>query len=213
MTCPQDPVPGQFAGGRIFPDKPEPEYVALKESISRLGLLDRILMWRGMVVDGYHRLRACLEMGVEPRFDVLSADADPMEIVVDRLGTQRHLNETARAAAAVRALGKPKPGRPKGSEKKPRKFARFPDPPVGLPEVPGQRKDHHHHAQNRGPAERRHPGSPSRPRHGPHFGQRRDQGLAGKPGGAAGGHETDFQRRSKQVRRRSFEDQERCGSG
>ena len=42
---------------RIFPDKPKPEYKALRESISRLGLLDPILMWRGMVVDGYHRLR------------------------------------------------------------------------------------------------------------------------------------------------------------
>ena len=102
---------------RIFPDKPEPEYCALKESIRRLGLLDPILMWRGTVVDGYHRLRACLELGVEPRFDVLSADADPLEIVVDRLGTQRHPNETARAAAAVRAMDKPKPGRPKGSGK------------------------------------------------------------------------------------------------
>ncbi len=115
MTCPKTLyVVSSLV--RIFPDKPEPEYGALKESISRLGLLDPILMWRGMVVDGYHRLRACLELGLEPRFDVLSADADPMEIVVDRMGTQRHLNETARAAA-VRALGKPKPGRPKGSRK------------------------------------------------------------------------------------------------
>ena len=145
MTCPKTlHVVSSLV--RIFPDRPEPEYGALKESISRLGLLDPILMWRGTVVDGFHRLRACLELGVEPRFDVLSADADPMEIVVDRLGTQRHLNETARAAAAVRAMGKPKP-----------------DPQVGVREVPGQRKDHHDHAQNRGPAERGHPGSPSRP--------------------------------------------------
>ena len=116
MTCPKTLyVVSSLV--RIFPDKPEPEYSALKESISRLGLLDPILMWRETVVDGYHRLRACLELGVEPRFDVLSADADPMEIVVDRMGTQRHLNETARAAAAVRAMGKPKPGRPKGSGK------------------------------------------------------------------------------------------------
>ena len=117
MTCPRTLyVVSSLV--RIFPDKPEPEYGALKESISRLGLLDPILMWRGAVVDGYHRLRACLELGVEPRFDVLSDDADPMEIVVDRMGTQRRLNETARAAAAVRAMGRPKPGRPKGSGKK-----------------------------------------------------------------------------------------------
>ena len=116
MTCPKTLyVVSSLV--RIFPDKPEPEYGALKESISRLGLLDPILMWRETVVDGYHRLRACLELGVEPKFDVLSADADPMEIVADRMGTQRHLNETARAAAAVRAMGKPKPGRPKGSRK------------------------------------------------------------------------------------------------
>ena len=116
MTCPKTLyVTSSLV--RIFPDKPEPEYGALKKSIKRLGLLDPILMWRGTVVDGYHRLRACLELGVEPRFDVLPDDADPMEIVVDRIGAQRHLNETARAAAAVRALGKPKPGRPKGSRK------------------------------------------------------------------------------------------------
>ena len=116
MTCPRTLyVVSSLV--RIFPDKPKPEYKALRESISRLGLLDPILMWRGMVVDGCHRLRACLELDVEPRFDVLSADADPMEIVVDRMGTQWHLNETARAAAAVRAIGKPKPGRPKGSRK------------------------------------------------------------------------------------------------
>ena len=116
MTCPKTLyVVSSLA--RIFPDKPEPEYGALKASIRRLGLLDPILMWRGTVVDGYHRLRACLELGIEPRFDVLSADADPLEIVVDRLGTQRHPNETARAAAAVRAMDKPKPGRPKGSGK------------------------------------------------------------------------------------------------
>ena len=116
MTCPRTLyVVSSLV--RIFPDKPEPEYGALKESISRLGLLDSILMWRETVVDGYHRLRACLELGVEPRFDVLSDDADPMEIVAGRMGTQRHLNETARAAAAVRAMGKPKPGRPKGSGK------------------------------------------------------------------------------------------------
>ena len=102
---------------RIFPDKPESEYGALKESIKRLGLLDPILMWRETVVDGYHRLRACLELGVEPRFDVLFADADPMEIVVDRMGPQRHLNETDRDATAVPAMGKPKPGHPTGSRK------------------------------------------------------------------------------------------------
>ena len=125
---------------RIFPDRPEPEYDALKESISRLGLLDPILMWRGTVVDGFHRLRACLELGVEPRFDVLSADADPMEIVVDRMGTQRHLERNCQGRRGGAGLGQAQARPPEGVRKKLRKFARFPDPPVGLPEDSGSAK-------------------------------------------------------------------------
>ena len=102
---------------RIFPPKSESEYAALKESIRGLGLLEPILLWRKTVVDGFHRLRACLELGVQPEFDVLSAEADPLEIVANRVGNQRHLNETARAATGVMAMGKPIAGRPKRSEK------------------------------------------------------------------------------------------------
>ena len=102
---------------KIFPPKSESEYAALKESIRGLGLLEPILLWRKTVVDGFHRLRACLELGVQPEFDVLPAEADPLEIVANRVGNQRHLNETARAATGVMAMGKPMAGRPKRSEK------------------------------------------------------------------------------------------------
>ena len=102
---------------RIFPPKSGPEYAALKDSVRSVGLLEPLLLWRRTVVDGFHRLRACLELGVQPEFDALPAEADPMEIVANRVGHQRHLNETARAAAAVMAMGKPSPGRPKGSGK------------------------------------------------------------------------------------------------
>ena len=100
---------------RIFPRKSPVEYAALKESIGRLGLIEPIHMWRGVVVDGFHRLLACLELSIEPRFQILPDDVDPLEVVADKVMNERMLNETARAAAAVTAIGRPKPGRPLGS--------------------------------------------------------------------------------------------------
>ena len=212
MTCPRTLyVVSSLV--RIFPDKPEPEYGALKESISRLGLLDPILMWRGTVVDGYHRLRACLELGVEPRFDVLSDDADPMEIVVDRMGTQRRLNETARAAAAVRAMGKPKPGRPKGSGKNRANLRGFRTRRWAAEKFRVSERTITTMLKIMDPNSGAIPEVPSRPLYGPHFGQRRAECLGGKPGGAAGGYEPDFQRQDREVRAGRFDDQERCGPG
>ena len=101
----------------IFLPKSPEEFVALRESIREWGLRQPILLWRGVVVDGFHRLRACLESGIEPRFEVLPDDSDPLEIVADMTSLGRNLNVTARAAAAVVAMGRPKSGRPRGSRK------------------------------------------------------------------------------------------------
>ena len=101
----------------IFLPKSPDEFVALRESIRKWGLRQPILLWHGVVVDGFHRLRACLELGIEPRFEALPDDSDPLEIVADMTTNGRNLNEPARAAAAALAMGRPKPGRPRGSRK------------------------------------------------------------------------------------------------
>ena len=102
---------------RLFPPLPPGEYDGLKESITRWGLLDEITLWRGMIIDGFHRLWACLKLRVEPRFHWLGDSADTFEFAVARNVHRRHLNATARAAAAFQASEMSRPGRPGGRGK------------------------------------------------------------------------------------------------
>lgn len=53
---------------KMFPE----DYEALKESIKEHGLKEPIeVMPDGTVVDGHHRLQACKELGIKPRFRIL----------------------------------------------------------------------------------------------------------------------------------------------
>ena len=97
----------------IFPGMSGDEYVRLKESIRNLGLLEDITMWRGMVVDGYHRLRACLELGIEPTFHHLPDDAIPLEYVAGKNVSRRHMSTGQRTIVAFRASRLSVPGRPR----------------------------------------------------------------------------------------------------
>ena len=49
-------------------DRTAEEQAELVEDIRIHGQLVLILRWQGQVIDGRHRLAACLEAGVEPRF-------------------------------------------------------------------------------------------------------------------------------------------------
>ena len=97
----------------IFPGMSGDEYVSLKDSIRNLGLLEDITLWRGMVVDGYHRLRACLELGIEPSFHHLPGDAIPLEYVAGKNASRRHMSTGQRAVVAFRASRLSAPGRPR----------------------------------------------------------------------------------------------------
>ena len=97
----------------IFPGMSGDEYVSLKDSIRNLGLLEDITLWRGMVVDGYHRLRACLELGIEPSFHHLPGDAIPLDYVAGKNASRRHMSTGQRAVVAFRASRLSAPGRPR----------------------------------------------------------------------------------------------------
>lgn len=97
---------------KIFPPMSADEYQGLKESIRAFGMIDEITLWRGQVIDGLHRLRACLELGIEPRFTTLPDDILPEEFVVGKNINRRNQNETARAASAVKAMRKSGSGQP-----------------------------------------------------------------------------------------------------
>ena len=101
---------------RLFPPLTPAQYDALVASIAALGLMDPITVWRGQIIDGLHRLRACAEAGVEPRYQFLDDDADPVQYVLDRHLARRHLDESGRAVVAYRLSEGSKPGRPRGDD-------------------------------------------------------------------------------------------------
>ena len=79
-------------------------------SIGENGLLEPIAVWRGEVIDGRHRLRACAEAGVEPRFSQLEDATDPVEYVLARNEARRHLDDSQRAVAAYKLSAGSRPG-------------------------------------------------------------------------------------------------------
>ena len=88
---------------QLFPPMSREEFAVLLESIRQDGLLDPILLWNEQIADGVHRLRACLEAGVEPRFERLPGDFENVfRIVVQKNIARRHLDESRRAIAAYR---------------------------------------------------------------------------------------------------------------
>ena len=91
---------------KIFPPMSADEYQGLKDSIRAFGMIDEITLWRGQIIEGLHRLRACLELGIEPRFTTLPDDILPEEFVVGKNINRRNQNETARATSAVKAMRK-----------------------------------------------------------------------------------------------------------
>jgi DNA-binding transcriptional regulator YhcF (GntR family) len=65
------------AGLANLPRLTEEEYQALRESIATYGQLVPVLAdVEGNVIDGRGRIRACRELGIEPRIERLPADAD-----------------------------------------------------------------------------------------------------------------------------------------
>lgn len=83
-----------------FPMMTEQEYQGLRDDIDKNGQRESITMWRGMLVDGRNRLRACNELNIEPYTDELDDDADPVSYVLSINLHRRHLNESQRAVVA-----------------------------------------------------------------------------------------------------------------
>lgn len=92
-----------------FGDLTEEEYEALKASIAEHGLLSPITKdQNGVVLDGNHRLRACRELGVQPRYEIVACDDDDdryVRAVVMNL-LRRHLTHEQKAAKVAELRGR-----------------------------------------------------------------------------------------------------------
>lgn len=85
-----------------FPSMNEADYLALKDDIDEYGQREPIIMFEGMVLDGWHRYRACVEIGIEPtKFNFAADKEDPVAFVLSHNLHRRHLSASQRAAAVV----------------------------------------------------------------------------------------------------------------
>jgi len=74
----------------------EAAYRSLKESIRRNGQYEKIIVNPQLVIlDGHHRYRACMELGVDPEYEVksLTFKLDEKIYVVETNLLRRHLND------------------------------------------------------------------------------------------------------------------------
>ena len=71
------------------------------DSINTQGLLVPITLYEGKILDGRNRYKACLELGVEPRFEQYDGD-NPIDFVIALNEERRHLSVAERAVAALK---------------------------------------------------------------------------------------------------------------
>lgn len=104
-----------------FPSMPESEFRELILDIEQHGLRHPIILFDGMILDGWHRYQACQEAGVKPKFEDLGP-IDPVAYVISSNMHRRHLTGSQRAAAVVACAEWAPEGRP----------AKNPEPGSGL---------------------------------------------------------------------------------
>ena len=77
----------------IFPLLEGDEFEQLKADIARNGLRDPITLYRGKILDGRNRYRACRDLGIKPRFQECDGDDSPLDLILSRNLHRRHLTK------------------------------------------------------------------------------------------------------------------------
>ena len=112
----------------MFPLMADDEYQALVEDIRAHGLREPIWTHEGKIIDGRNRYRACVELGIEPRFRAWHGQGSLGAFVVSLNLQRRHLSSSQKAVIALEVeqqLAKENPpGRPRKDET-PQKVAGF----------------------------------------------------------------------------------------
>jgi len=78
------------------------EYAGLHADIATNGQRHPIVVHLGLVLDGRHRLRACEDLGIDPKFEDFTG-GDPIAFVLSANVHRRSLTASQRAAVAVEA--------------------------------------------------------------------------------------------------------------
>jgi ParB-like chromosome segregation protein Spo0J len=85
----------------LFPPMDELSLAALVADIRAHGLREPITLYQGEIIDGVHRYRACLQAGVEPRFEAYEG-SEPLSFVISKNLQRRHLDAGQRAMIAAK---------------------------------------------------------------------------------------------------------------
>jgi ParB-like chromosome segregation protein Spo0J len=99
--------PTVHPAANLFPEMRAEEYQALKEDIKQNGLRSPIVFWRGQLIDGRHRIRACEELGIDWNFyaEETGADKDPVKEALSLNLHRRHLSPSQLAMVADKVRG------------------------------------------------------------------------------------------------------------
>jgi hypothetical protein len=84
-----------------FPSMSAEDFQALKDDIEVNGQHEPVIVLDGMVLDGWHRYRACADLGMKVKQFTFAAGEDPAAFVESANLHRRHLTATQRAAAVV----------------------------------------------------------------------------------------------------------------
>jgi hypothetical protein len=91
--------------GKLFPHMSDEEFETLKDSIRQTGFNNQEppVLFEGMVLDGWHRYSAGMDLGIE--VPTINFDArlglTPLQLVVQRNLNRRHLTTSQKAAVAA----------------------------------------------------------------------------------------------------------------
>jgi hypothetical protein len=88
----------------MIPAPDADQFAELLEDIRKHGLLVKIELLDGMVIDGRSRLRACRELGIKPECIDVTGIESPVSYCVSKNVKRRHLNAKQRAMFAFKAL-------------------------------------------------------------------------------------------------------------
>jgi DNA modification methylase len=90
----------------IFPMMSPSEFNELKNDISKNGLIEPIWTFNNEIIDGRNRYKACIEVGVKPRFKKWENinGTSLVDFVISLNLKRRHLNASQKAMSAVDAL-------------------------------------------------------------------------------------------------------------
>lgn len=91
------------------------ERQALSDSIEVLGVQNKITLFEGMVIDGWHRYSVACELGMACPEETLPDGIDPRDFVLAQNKARRNLTASQRAAATAAVYGWHPVGRPTGN--------------------------------------------------------------------------------------------------